>query len=243
MHIDFRAPRRPLALLVPLLAAALISAAPAAAGTTTPTEGAWGGRTSAGLPVSFEVKAGHVVNVKFTFLWGFCGIAESALLNEETIRPDGSWTYLDGRGPKIEGTFTTPDQVEGLLTIPSRELPSCEGSKATFTAAPGPVPPAPPILINDGRGHLAKEPTRITIPRNRVQYLKNLRWQKIGVAEARATGTAVIAAPGRPLHRPALIILTHPVARGESRTYTRLTYDLRGALPAGVPRRAEIIDI
>jgi hypothetical protein len=120
-----------------------------------PVEGPWGARTSSALPVSFEVADGAVENVRFTFRWGFCGAFESALPEREPtpIRADGSWTYLDGRGPKVEATFVAPDRVEGVVTAPSRELPSCERSTASFVAVPGPVPPRPP-------GPMRKRPHR-----------------------------------------------------------------------------------
>jgi hypothetical protein len=111
-----------------------------------PVEGPWGARTSSALPVSFEVEGGAVANVRFTFRWGFCGAFTSNLPEREPtpIRADGSWVYRDGRGPKVEATFVAPGRVKGVVTAPSRELPSCEHSTARFVAVPGPVPPRPP---------------------------------------------------------------------------------------------------
>lgn len=112
----------------------------------TPVEGPWGARTSAALPVSFEVHEGRVENVRFTFRWGRCGAFTSALSEREPtpIRADGSWVYRDGRGPKVEARFVAPGRVEGVVEAPWRQLPSCERSTARFAARPGPVPPRAP---------------------------------------------------------------------------------------------------
>ena len=237
-----------------LAAAALIAAVPtasaapppvgatSAAGATpfgaavTPVEGAWGARSSDALPVSFEVKDGKVVNARFTFTWGFCGEFESALPNEEAIHADGSWAFLDNRGPKIEATFVAPDLVEGTIVAPSRELPGCPKTEATFSGAPGPVPPAPPIRIADGRGHLTAKPRRIDLHLAAVRYVYELRWTTIGPAGARATGTALIRTHGRTLRRPVTIALGRPLERAGYRTFQRLSYTLRGKLPHGVAR-------
>jgi hypothetical protein len=116
-----------------------------ARGAEAPVEGAWGARTSAALPVTFEVHEGRVENAHFTFLWGFCGGFESALANVDPVDAEGRWTFLDTRGPRISATFVAPDRAEGTVEAPSRELPGCPKTEATFVARPGPVPPLPPV--------------------------------------------------------------------------------------------------
>jgi hypothetical protein len=230
---------RRLALPVVLVASTLAAAAPAAAAETiAPVEGAWGARTSDGLPVSFEVKAGEVVDVRFTFNWGFCEDFESALLpNEAAIGADDSWAFLDNRGPKIEATFVAPDRVEGTVTAPSRELPGCPKTEATFVGAPGPVPPPPPLRISNGRGRLSEDPpAKISIRHSHVHDVYGLRWSKIGFAEARATGKAFVRLHGRTLRPPVVIVLSRPVDRDGYRTFRRLSYALRGKLPDGLAR-------
>lgn len=106
-----------------------------------PVEGGWVATTSAGLPVSFEVKEGNVLNAHFRFNWGFCGTYESHLPNTDPIDADGHWSFLDSRGQTIEGTFVAPDRVEGTVDAAERELPGCPHTRATFVAAPGEIPP------------------------------------------------------------------------------------------------------
>lgn len=107
-----------------------------------PLEGSWKGETSAGLPVSFGVAGGKVVNIRLKFKWGFCGTFElhspSAAVE---VDQSGHWLFEDPRGQTLEGTFAAPDRVEGTLISVERMLPSCPRSEATFAAAP--VPPKP----------------------------------------------------------------------------------------------------
>jgi hypothetical protein len=238
--------RRNRALLLLCLATAAygivaprVHAAPPLGGAA-PVEGEWGGRTSAALPVSFTVREGQIEAVRFAFTWGFCGVAESALPNTEPIRPDGSWVYLDGRGPKVEATFTAPDQVTGTVVAPSRELPSCEGSEATFLAVPGPVPPPPPVLIPTGRGHLSPLPDRITLPGPALRSLHDLRWSQIGVTVAHATGRTTIHRRGKTIDPRVSIVLEDPYTRDAIRTFALLRFTLQGPLPKNFERRATI---
>src|SRR5882672_8825118 len=108
---------------------------------TVPVEGGWVATTSVGLPVSFEVKEGNVLNAHFRFNWGFCGTYESHLPNTDPIDANGHWSFMDSRGQTIEGTFVAPDRVEGTVVALERELPGCPHTRATFVAAPGAVPP------------------------------------------------------------------------------------------------------
>ena len=107
-----------------------------------PVEGAWKGETSAGLSVYFGVTGGRVVNTRFQFRWGFCGVFEShdKSANLE-IDPGGHWVFEDPRGQIFEGTFVAPDRVEGKVISVERQLPGCPRTEATFTAMP--VPPNP----------------------------------------------------------------------------------------------------
>jgi hypothetical protein len=231
--------RRPtlLRLLAPaLLVASAVLAAPAAGATPTPVEGLWGGRSSDALPVHFEVKGGEIVNATFSFTWGFCGSFESALPNEEAIREDGSWAFLDNRGPKIEATFVSPERVEGTIVAPSRELPGCPKTEATFVAAPGPVPPPPRILIPNGHGHLGGRPDKIFLSQSKVAYIYEVRWSVINLSEARGRGTAVIHFGGRTLRRRIGIRLGQAFNRNGYRTYHHLAFTLIGTLPKGLPR-------
>jgi hypothetical protein len=110
-----------------------------------PPDSSWKGETSAGLPLSFGVTGGHVVNVRFKFKWGFCGTFE--LHDGDADAPvdsNGHWSFEDPRGQTIEGTFVAADRVEGTLVSLERELPGCPRTEATFTAAP--VPPNPENL-------------------------------------------------------------------------------------------------
>jgi hypothetical protein len=189
-----------------LLAAAMLlpgAAAPGArADAPTPVEGEWGGRTTDTLKVSFEVHGGVVEDARFTFAWGFCGLFESNVPHSAPIRPDGSWVYLDGRGPEIEASFTAPDEVTGTVIAPSRELPGCPRTEATFVAHPGPVPPAPPILIPTGRGSLVAEPRRISLEaRPGASSFFDLDWSRIGPFEAHARGRALVHLHGRTIRR------------------------------------------
>jgi hypothetical protein len=206
-----------------------------ARGAEAPTPGAWGGRTSAALPVTFEVHEGRVENAHFTFLWGFCGGFESALPNVDPIDAEGGWSFLDSRGPRIDATFVAPDRAEGTVEAPSRELPGCPRTEATFVARPGPVPPPPTVLISDGRGHLARRPHRIDVAAGPA-YFDALRWSTIGLNFAAAEGVAVFRRGARTVRRHADIALLRPVTEGGHRTFHGLEYRLLGRLPAKTSR-------
>ncbi|HET9186133.1 MAG TPA: hypothetical protein VFN82_08285 [Solirubrobacterales bacterium] len=77
------------ALALALTLALACPATGARAEALAPVEGGWVARTSAGLPVSFEVKEGTVRNAHFRFRWGFCGTFESHLPNTDPIDATG----------------------------------------------------------------------------------------------------------------------------------------------------------
>jgi hypothetical protein len=112
---------------------------------SAPLDGSWKGETSDGLPVSFGVLGGHVLNTRFKFRWGFCGTFESHSPSADLeVDPSGHWSFQDPRGQTLEGTFVAPDRMEGKLTSEERQLPGCPRTEATFTAVP--VPPNPESL-------------------------------------------------------------------------------------------------
>jgi hypothetical protein len=120
-----------------------------------PVEGGWVATTSAGLPVSFEVREGNVLNAHFRFSWGFCGTYESHLPNTNPIDANGHWSFLDSRGQTIEATFVATDRAEGMVVAVERQLPGCPHTQATFVAAPGEVPPyVKPQVFAEHRSHL-----------------------------------------------------------------------------------------
>jgi hypothetical protein len=183
----------PLLAAVALLVALVIAGpgAPAArAAGPAPVEGPWGGRTTAGFPVFFEVREGKVVNLKARGWWGFECEGFSVESVAEPLTPDagGAFAKLEDFGAKLEGAFVSPELAKGTLLAPTRSLPSCQGLIRNWTARPGPVPPAPPIRIGDGHGHLAAEPTRIYLSDNR--YLGSLHWEVVNKVNARASGRA-----------------------------------------------------
>ena len=216
-----------------------------------PVEGRWTGRTSAALPVSFEVKEGQILDARFLFKWGYCGIFESALgmrSTETRIDPNGHWEYIDGRGPVLDGTFVAPDRVEGTVLVPGRSLPSCPGADVTFQAVPGELPPpeedAGVLAVADvDSGALGRRPHKIEFEEGYV-YFSTIQWQSFGGPVARATARAYIyrcCGRARGSIRPrATLRLTHPVRRGANRVYSRLGYVLRGPLPRDVARRGSL---
>jgi hypothetical protein len=110
-----------------------------------PLEGSWKGETSAGLPVSFGVSGGRVVNTRFKFEWGFCGTFENHSPGASLeIDASGHWVFEDPRGQTFEATFAAPDRAEGNVISVERQTPGCPRTEATFTAAP--VPPNPESL-------------------------------------------------------------------------------------------------
>ena len=159
-----------LCLLVPAVRVTAVGA-----DAVVPIEGPWVGTTSAGLPVSFEVKGSNVLNAHFRFKWGFCGTYESHLPNTDPIDATGHWSFLDTRGQTIEATFVAPDRAEGTVVAVERELPGCPRTQATFVAAPGEVPPyvTPQVFAvqNANTGHTRQAPARNRPRRARLPLL------------------------------------------------------------------------
>ena len=117
--------------------ALFVGSAGATGEAVVPVEGPWHATTSVGLPVGFEVSGGQVVDPRWRFKWGFCGSFENATSAVVPVNSSGYWKYTDLRGPWIEGTFVAPNRLEGTVTAPSRMLPGCPETHATFVAEPG----------------------------------------------------------------------------------------------------------
>lgn len=206
-----------------------------------PVEGSWVGTTSVGLPVSFEVKGGNVLDAHFRFKWGFCGTYESHLPNTDPIDAAGHWSFADSRGQTIAGTFVAPDRVEGTVEALERELPGCPRTLATFVATPGEAPPfAKPqafAVQNTNNGHLARRPREIILAKHGSFRFYDLSWQSFGGHRAHATGRAYIC-QGKRVWRPrAVVSLSFEVEDGpDKRIYTVMRWVLRGPVPPGFAR-------
>jgi hypothetical protein len=209
-------------------------------------EGKWHATTSAGLPVGFEVGGGQVVNPRFRFRWGFCGSFETASKASVPIEPDGHWKYVDSRGPWIEGAFVAPDRVEGTVTAPSRNLPGCPETDASFVATPGEAAfeRAEAIVQDNVRArHFSPRPRTMVLKRNGSFRLYALRWRGFGEPVARATGRAYLRrgcrrCRGREVRRPRVtVLLNNLVQQGDYRVYLHLRYTLHGPVPRGFEHR------
>jgi hypothetical protein len=127
---------RPLAILIAAFALAG-SAGLAQAEGIEPVEGGWKGETRQGLPVYFGVREGRVVNTRYRFRWGFCGVFSNHVKAADLeIDPAGHWLIEDTRGSSFAGTFVAPDRVEGTVSAVERMLPGCPEVVAPFTASP-----------------------------------------------------------------------------------------------------------
>jgi hypothetical protein len=223
---------------------AFAGVAPAArAEGVVPTEGPWHATTSAGLPLSFEASGGQVLNVRFRFRWGFCGTFESAIKGAVPIEPDGHWKYADSRGPFAEGTFVAADRAEGTVVAPSRQLPGCPETKATFVATPGEAPfeRAEAVVVDNVRTrHFSASPRTMTLARDEHITLYSLHWQDFGEPLARADGRAFLrrgcqGCPNREITRPRVtVLLNNLTQQGEYRVYLHLRYTIHGRVPQGL---------
>lgn len=238
-----------------MAAVALLSmsggAGDARAAGVVPVEGIWTGETQAGLPVSFEVKEGQVVNARFRFRWGFCETFDSAEPKSTPIDASGSWKYLDIHGPWMQGTFAAPDRVSGTVVAPSRSTPGCPLSEVTFVAAPGaPAPVAEPkvrVVVEPVTGALAERPSKIS-PYEKFEfeatsdlYFYALEWQSFGGPVARATGRGYtrwyFLNGGKEVKRPHVTLrLSRLVRRGANLVYTRLHFAFDGSVSPHFPR-------
>lgn len=206
-----------------------------------PIEGSWVATTSAGLPVSFEVREGNVLNAHFRFSWGFCGTYESHLPNLDPIDANGHWSFVDSRGQTIEGTFVAPDRVEGTVVAEGRELPGCPRTLATFVAAPGEAPPyvKPQVFAvqNAVTGHISKRPSEIVLGKHGLLSLYGLSWRSFGGHEAFALGRARIRKGKRAWNPRALVRLSSLIEDGpDKRIYSVVRYVLHGPVPSGLHR-------
>ena len=209
-----------------------------------PVEGGWVGTTSVGLPVSFEVKEGNVLDAHFRFNWGFCGTYESHLPNTDPIDANGHWSFLDSRGQTIEGTFVAPDRVEGTVVAVERQLPGCPRTQATFVAAPGEVPPylKPQVFAvqNAKTGHLSRRPSEIVLGlgKHGSFSLHGLAWRSFGGRKAYASGRAEIRKGKREWNPRASVRLSFLVEDGpDKRIYSTVRYVLHGPVPRGFHHR------
>lgn len=224
----------------------LACAAPAARGQdVVPIEGKWHATTSADLPLSFEVSGGQLLNARFRFRWGFCGSFESATKASVPIEPNGHWKYADSRGPFVEGTFVAADQAEGTVVAPSRQLPGCPETKATFVATPGEAPfeQAEAVVQDNVRTrHLSASPRTMILARDGHFRLYSLQWHDFGEPEARATGRAFLrrdcrGCRDREVTRPRVsVFLNDLTQQGDYRVYLQLRYTIHGQVPRGIPR-------
>jgi hypothetical protein len=203
-----------------------------------PVEGGWVATTSVGLPVSFEVKEGNVLNAHFRFNWGFCGTYESHLPNTDPIDANGHWSFLDSRGQTIEGTFVAPDRAEGTVVAVERQLPSCPHTRATFVAAPGEVPPyvKPQVFAvqNANTGHISRRPSEIVLGKHGSLSFYDLRWRSFGARKAYAIGKAEIRKGKQEWNPRASVRLSSLIEDGpDKRIYSIIRYVLHGSVPRG----------
>jgi hypothetical protein len=208
-----------------------------------PVEGGWVATTSAGLPVSFVVQGGDVLNAHFGFKWGFCGSYESHLPNTDPIDANGHWSFLDTRGQTIEATFVAPDRAEGTVVAAERELPGCPRTEATFVAAPGEIPPfvKPEVFAvrNAKTGRIAQRPHEIVLGLGKRGSLvfHGLKWRSFGERRAYATGRAEIREGTQRWHPRASLRLSSQIEYGsDKRVYSIIRYALQGPVPRGFAR-------
>lgn len=209
-----------------------------------PVEGPWHATSSAGLPVAFEVSGGQVVNPHFRFHWGFCGTYEQGPVGSAAVeQPSGHWKYVGTNGPYIEATFTAPDRAEGSVIAPSRMLPGCPETKATFVAEPGaaPFPQAPAVIRTQPPNprKFATEPRNILMKRDGSFRFYNLHWENFGEDVATATGRAFLRSgchrcKDKVVRRPPVSIgVTELTQQGNSRVYLLIKWSFHGKIPPG----------
>lgn len=228
-----------------VLVLGLGGAASARAATVLPVEGQWTGISSAGLPVHFRVEGGNVVDIVFRFHWGECGNFTSNPAPAEPIDPEGHWSYAAPEGQAIEGTFVSPERLEGRITTVERMTPGCEATRATYVAIPGETPPpSPPVIYavqNVMTGYRERNPTWIFLGRGSSFILDTLRWQTFGKSVARATGEATIRRFKRDWTPHARVELSRPVPDGPHKAiYTMVRFWLRGPVPPRFPHSGRL---
>lgn len=205
-----------------------------------PVEGPWHATTSAGLPVFFEVKAGQVGGVRFRFKWGFCGSFEGYGGLSVPIDAGGHWKSEDGRGPWAEATFVAPDRAEGTVQAPSRMLPGCPATKATFVAEPGTAPfeEAETVVVNSVVSRrFVHEPKGMLLKRGGGIRFYDLHWHGFGEPVAHADGRAYLRS-GDVVRRPKVsVTLSELTEQGDLRVYLQLRYRFHGPVPPGFRHR------
>jgi hypothetical protein len=240
---------RKIAALACAVTMLLAGAAASAEADVVPVEGPWHATSSAGLPVAFEVTAGQVVNPHFRFRWGFCGSFEQGPTGSAAIeQPSGHWKYVGTNGPYIEATFVAPDRAEGVVIAPSRMLPGCPETKATFSAEPGAAtfPVAPALVTNNvGTRHLAHEPGSMRMKRDGSFRFYDLQWQDFGAETATATGRAYLRSGchrcrDKVVRRPSVTLrLTELTQQGDARVYLEAHWVFHGQVPPGFRHRGQ----
>ncbi len=234
--------------LVLVLALGVVAgrAGDAQAEAIVPVAGPWHATTSVGLPVSFEVSGGQIVDPRWRFRWGFCGVFENNVPATVAIEADGHWKFTDLRGPYIEGTFVSPNEVEGSVTAPSRMLPSCPETRASFVAEPGTAPfEQAPAVVNAevGAHRLVHEPRRMEMSRDGSMVFYGLKWRNFGNDVARGSGHAYLrygcrSCRNRVVRRPRVTVLLDELGQqGERRVYLHLRYEFLGRVPPGFHHR------
>jgi hypothetical protein len=215
-----------------------------------PVAGPWHATTSAGLPISFEVSGNQLVNVRFRFRWGFCGSFESATGGSVPIEPSGHWKNADSRGPFAEGTFVAADRAEGTVTAPSRMLPGCPETKATFVAEPGEAPfeQAEAVVRADVRTRsFVHAPKNMGLKRDGSLQLYDLRWSGFGEPTAHASGRAYLrrgcsGCRDKEVRRPRVTLLLNELTQqGDYRVYLHIRYEFHGPIPRGFARHGSRI--
>jgi hypothetical protein len=219
-----------------------LGAGPAVAAATVPVEGPWHATLRDGLPVSFEIVEGRIVDLRWGFNTGFCGVQEGTMEEGESapIEADGEWVYRWPPGVNVRGTFVSPGRMEGLIWAPSRMGPSCPHFRATFVAVPGAAPfrvveTFLPRYPGDRQRH--QSPRRLDLRRDGSLHFSDLRWRGFGSKTARATGVVHARHGDVRVKRRATLIATGLVEAGPHYdTYEEVSYAIRGPLPAGFPR-------
>jgi hypothetical protein len=238
----YLAPARLLVVAAVCAPALLCGVGKAGAEAVVPVEGPWAGLTSAGFAVTFRVESGSVVDAHWGFESGPCGNQASRVPNTDPIDAEGHWSFESPEGPLIEGTFVAPDRVEGVVSTIDRAGPICHGTRATFTAAPGKVPPpAPPRVYavqNPRTGHQAHMPEVMTIGRDLSFLFYRLRWNGYGKSTARGTGHAQIRRFKKEWNPRVTVWLSSLIGDGPGKQlYSEMRYSLSGPTPAGYPRK------
>jgi hypothetical protein len=164
----------------------------------------------------------------------------------------GHWKFTDLRGPWIEGTFVAPDRLEGTVTAPSRMLPGCPETEATFVAEPGAAPPEPPatfVIVSVRTRRYDDEPHWMQLTRSGSLQLYDLEWRDWGKSTARAEGRAFLrhgcsGCRGREVTRPRVSVkLNYRSPKGEAWVYRHIAYTFHGPIPRGFSRHdADVLE-